>query len=334
MSTNYSSDEIFISTLNLLSSQLNRYLSIFILLFGTVGNLLNCLALSQRDLRSNPCASLFLASSIASLTTLIAGLSIHIVSGWGADLTGTVGWVCKLRIFMIYVSRTIASWLITMATIDRWLSSSLNVHLRRISSLRNAQRAMIIVTITSILAYSQVFYCYEANMINSPVKCSGKTPLCRLVFDIEMAFVSVIIPSLLMLTFGLLTIFNIRQSHMRRIQPATQSTINSNNQNNSQLSKKTDRSLLMMLSIQVVLLTLFSLPQVLHTLYTNIIRGQVRSPLQNTISSVVLNVFFLFSYMTNGMPFYIYTLSGGTVFRRALSNAMRELLRKLLCQRE
>ncbi|CAF5148963.1 unnamed protein product, partial [Rotaria sp. Silwood1] len=109
-----SSNTMIIITLSVISAQLNRYLSIVILLFGVVGNLLNCLALSQRTLRSNPCALLFLASSIASLITLISGVAVRLLAGWTIDLTDSIGWLCKFRIFILFSSRTTASWLIAM----------------------------------------------------------------------------------------------------------------------------------------------------------------------------------------------------------------------------
>jgi len=95
-----------VNSLNLLSHQLNRYLSIPILVFGTIGNILNCLALSQHTLRLNPCSFIFLASSIASLITLISGVAVRLLAGWSLDLTNTIGWLCKFRIFILFTFRT------------------------------------------------------------------------------------------------------------------------------------------------------------------------------------------------------------------------------------
>ncbi|CAF4337476.1 unnamed protein product, partial [Adineta steineri] len=123
-----SSNITFIDYVNQLSSDLDRYLSIGILLFGTIGNILNCLALSQRSLRSNPCVFFFLASSIASIITLISGVLVRLLSDWSLslDLTNTISWLCKVRVYILFNSRTIASWLIMLATCDRWLSSSVH----------------------------------------------------------------------------------------------------------------------------------------------------------------------------------------------------------------
>ncbi|CAF1201045.1 unnamed protein product [Adineta steineri] len=76
-----SSNTTLINYINYLSSDLDRYLSIGILLLGTIRNILNCLALSQQPLCSNPCVLFFLASSIASIITLISGVLVRLLSG-------------------------------------------------------------------------------------------------------------------------------------------------------------------------------------------------------------------------------------------------------------
>lgn len=328
-----SSNATVITTLNVVSIQLNRYLSIIIFLFGILGNLLNCLALSQRALRSNPCAFLFLASSIASIITLITGIAVRLLAGWTVDLTDTIGWICKLRIFVLFSSRTAASWLIATATIDRWLSSSINVRFRHLSTLKNAQRGIILIICLSTLLYAQIFYCYESNLINSPLKCYGKTTACRILIDVEFACISVILPSFLMLIFGLMTILRIRQTVRRQIQPITVTNVSltTNRNQRSQSSRKTDHYLLSMLFMQVILLTLFSLPQAIGNLYSNITLYQNRSHLNMAINQFVFNLFILLAYVTNGMPFYIYTLTGGTIFRKALFKRVRQFFRRIIC---
>ena len=328
------SDANIIAALNTIYPQLNRYLSIGILLFGTIGNLLNCVALSQRGLRSNPCASLFLASSIASLVTLIAGVAVRLLAGWSLDLTDTVPWLCKFRIFVLFTSRTIASWLIMLATFDRWLSSSIDARRRKMSSLKNAQRGMLLIVVLSCLAYAQIFYCYEANLINAPLKCYGKTIACRLLIDSEFTAISVLLPSILMLFFGMSTILNLRNNALRRVQPvtATLATKMGSDGRTLKRSKKTDHYLFLMLLVQVILLTLFPLPQAIQNLYSNITRLVVRTPLQNAVNNFIFNLFLLLTYVTNGMPFYIYTLTGGSVFRKALFIALRDLFKRITCQ--
>ncbi|CAF4435588.1 unnamed protein product [Adineta steineri] len=90
MSSSSSSSADQILTLNNIVTQTNRYFATFIFIFGCVGNILNIFVLSQKTLRSNPCAILFLYSSIAALISLIAGLSPRVLSSITIDLSDTV----------------------------------------------------------------------------------------------------------------------------------------------------------------------------------------------------------------------------------------------------
>lgn len=334
MSTNSSTNNLII-TLNTLSPYLNRYLSIGILVFGTIGNVLNCLALSQRTLRSNPCSFFFLTSSMASLVTLISGVLVRLLAGFSADLTDTVNWLCKLRIFVLFDSRTIASWLIMLATFDRWLSSCINASRRQKSSLKNARHGVIIVILLSSLAYAQIFYCYEANLTNAPLRCYGRTTWCRLLIDSEFTALSILLPSSLMFVFGIMTIINLRQTAFRRVQPVTITAgqvTTAQTTGGASRSKKRDHYLLLMLCVQVILLTLFSLPQAIQNLYANATRFEIRSPTYIAVNNFVFNLFLLLTYVTNGMPFYIYTLTGGSIFRKALVQSIINLTRIITCR--
>ncbi|CAF3901774.1 unnamed protein product [Rotaria sordida] len=133
------SNESLIALLNNISTQLTRYFGIFIIIFGIAGNTINICVLSQRPLRLNPCAWLFLTSSIANGIGILAGLIYRILSTWSADLTNTNSYLCKLRAFVLFDAITIGSWLIMLATVDRWLSSNTNAGQRQRSTLKNAQ---------------------------------------------------------------------------------------------------------------------------------------------------------------------------------------------------
>jgi hypothetical protein len=316
---------------------LNRYFSIVIFIFGTIGNILNFLIFSQPNLRSNPCALFFLFSSFASLSFIYAGLTTRMLSGWAVDLTNTIGWLCKLRAFVLYTSRTVALWLIAMAAIDRWLSSHLNARYRQMSTVKNAYRSMILILSLSALVYAQLFYCHEANLINSPLKCYGHTDLCRIVTSMSDAFVTAAMPIMFMMIFGMMTISNVSQTQ-RRLQPTTMSTLYSANTGTltnlarpERRSRKTDRHLLVMLLFQVIILTLLTLPFTVVEVYSSLTVTQYKTPLQTAIVNFVFNFALLLIYLCCGTPFYIYTLCGGSVFRSALWNIVKNAGRMMRC---
>ncbi|CAF1232249.1 unnamed protein product [Adineta ricciae] len=327
-----------ITLLSNASTQINRYLAIFIFLFGTIGNIFNILVLTQKSLRSNPCTWLFLLSSIAFLISILAGVVSRFLSTWGADLTNTNQFLCKFRIFFILSSLTAGYWLIMLATVDRWLSSSVDANRRRISTLKNAQRGAALIIILSLLLRVLELICYEANLTDAPLKCYLKTALCAILADLSFALITILCPLLLMLIFGLMIISNVRQTRAR-LQPtpvtidsrATKNTtISTGNEQQSQ-QRRMDRHLLVMLLVQVVLLLVITLPFAISKLYTTITRDRVKSTLQNITESFIFNLFLVLLFVASGMPFYIYTLTGGHVFRRTLFNLMQTFIQKLKC---
>ena len=338
MSLPSSSDASFIAYLNSTATQLNRYFGILIILFGVLGNVANILVLSQRALRSNPCAWLFLVSSIANAIGLFTSISSRVFSTWAIDLTTTNAFLCKFRAFIMFDATTIGFWLIALATVDRWLLSSINVNRRQRSTLKTAQRCTILIVVISTASQAPIPYCFEANLTNTALKCDLKTQLCGLIADLSFAVITILSPLLVMTTFGLMTIANVRQVQSR-LQPLnvitggtithTRLTVASGQQHQR---KKTDRQLLIMLFVQVVLIILFTLPLAIMRLYLRITTNTPKPTLQRAIETFIFNLFLLLYYMTCGMPFYINTLSGGRVFRKALFSMMNILGRKIMCR--
>ncbi|UJR19402.1 hypothetical protein I4U23_022532 [Adineta vaga] len=334
-----SSDTDLIAVLNIISTEINRYFAIFILLFGFIGNICNILVLSRKPLRLNPCTWLFLISSISFLITILSGIISRFLSTWEADLTNTNQFLCKFRAFVVFDSTTIAFWLILLATIDRWLSSSINANRRRMSTLKNAQRGAIIIIILSSLIQIQQFICFEANLTNTPLKCYSKTVICAIISDLCFALITILSPLCLMLIFGLMIISNIRQSRARVQQTsitvdslAAQHTTTISSVHQAQ-QRKMDRHLLIMLFVQVLVLLVFTFPLSISKLYSTITRNNVKSTLQNTIENFIFNLFLLFIFIASGMPFYIYTLSGGQVYRQTLFSFINTLIRNITFRR-
>jgi hypothetical protein len=229
-----------------------------------------------------------------------------------------------LRTFVVFASRTLAYCLLALAAIDRWLSSCTDVRRRQLSSLKNAQQGMIIILIFSCLLYIQMFYCYGANLVNAPLQCYGKTITCRLVTDLTYAFAANIIPLIIMLYFGLMTIINIRQSQLR-VKNMNMANISGTITSSQQRSKKTNHYLFIMLFVQVILFGVFTLPQNIQKFIALGQTNQIKSALDNAITNFIFNFCLLFAYLANGMSFYIYTLFGGSVFRKELLKLVQEI---------
>lgn len=316
-----------INSLDYLSQQLNRYLAIIIFIFGVIGNTLNCCILSQRVLRTNPCALLFLTSSFVDLISIIFGLTTRILAGWNLDPTATNNFACKLRVFIVFSTRTMAIWLIAFATVDRWLLSSTNFHRRQKSKLENIERGIFLTITLSILFYIHMLDCYEANLIDTPLKCYGKNRQCRLLTDLTYTLITIVLPSMVMIIFGLLIVSNIRHLR-RRIQTVTIVSIIIVTRERDFKLRRTDRQLLRMLFIQIILLISFCIPQAIQKFYITFRSFERMSRQETILNHFLYNIEVLIAFIASGMPFYLYTLTGGTIFRRASFEFIQETRQK------
>ncbi|CAF3394224.1 unnamed protein product [Rotaria socialis] len=260
------------------------------------------------------------------------------IGGWTTNPTNYIGVVCKLRAFLVFSTRTIATWLMVLATTDRWLLSSMDAHRRQQSSLKNAKLWTAIIVILSVALYAQQLYCYEANLIDTPLKCYGKTIVCRYLTDLSLAIVTVSIPIFLMFVFGLLVISNVRQSQRRirtlqlgSVGATTNRPVASNSENSAgKFRQKTEHSLLRMLFAQVILIGIFTLPLCLDKFYSSF-SGDDGSPVVLAVNAFVYDLSILVYDISNGITFYVYTLCGGTVFRKALYDFIMSMKLKMRC---
>ncbi|CAF1072146.1 unnamed protein product [Didymodactylos carnosus] len=306
-----------ILNLNTISTELVRYLSICILLCGTTGNVLNLIVFFQPSLRSNPCSIYFFSSSISSLLALYSGLITRILGTYQFDPTNESSVQCKIRSFLLVSSFTTSTWLIALASVDRYFISCQNIQRRRLSSLKVAYYLIGILTVFSTLIYAEVFYCFEGNLLSppSPLPCYSKNYPCRLYNDLTFAIIFVLTPCLLMFIFGYLTILNIRKLH-RAVGPATRNH-NNNNHKDTKNIKKSDRQLIQMLLVHVLLLTMLASPTAVQRLYATFTINIVKSQLSLTIENFIYQLFLLFTFISMSMPFYLYLLTG-TLFRQTL----------------
>ncbi|CAF1270945.1 unnamed protein product [Rotaria magnacalcarata] len=324
-----STTDLRIILINNISLQLNHYITLFVFLFGTVGNVLNIIVLSQPLLRRTPCAFYFLGSSVASLGIILIGLPSRMIAGKISDLTHTSSYLCKLRIFLLYSFRTTSAWLLVFATIDRWCSSSTKIHRRRLSSHKTAGNNIIIIVTVSFVLWIESMFCYDADVEQAPIKCYGKSNSCRIYNDVVYASSTIAIPSVFMLIFGLLTIRNISRS--RRASRAffnTDLNLVQVNRRKRKSTRRTEVSLTCMLLLQVVLLTLCSVPQAIHQFYLTFTIDVSKSPLRVAIENFIVNFNFSLTYIGNAIPFYIYTLNS-TVFRQTLIRLVHSTIRQL-----
>ena len=310
----------FILNLINIQKQTFRYFPILLLLFGTIGNLISCLVFAQPALRKNPCAIYFLAASLANIVYL-ATLTSLMLDAWDEtlNLMSTVSGICKFTMLIILTSRTLSLWFIVLATVDRYLVSSADQNRRQMSSLKGSHRSIFIACLLALAIWAEAIYCFDANLIGTPIKCYTTSNACRLYNDINLALVSIIIPSIVMLVFGGLTIKNIHQSR-QRINPSTSmATVASSR------SRKTEQNLTRMLLTQVFLTVILNLPQAIFTFYLTMTFDQPKTPVQGVLNGLIYNILLLFPFISCCVSFLLYTLSG-KIFRQTFVQVAKQIL--------
>jgi hypothetical protein len=252
---------------------------------------------------------------LIDLISILIGLPTRILAGWGLDPTATNSPICKLRAFIVFSTRTMAIWLITLATVDRWLLSSLDIHRRQMSTVKNVQRSIILTVTFSSIFYIHMLFCYEANLVDSPLQCYAKTQVCCFATDMIYALITNAIPLVLMIVFGLMTISNVHHAHIC-VQNVASISINTSTKTKDLKYKKIDHHLFRMLLVQIFLLIFLCIPQVIQKFHLTFRPFGNVSKLDDAIRTFLYNITLLLAFIASGMPFYIYTLTGGTVFRK------------------
>ena len=191
--------------------QFNRYVPIPLFLLGIVGNVLNLFILKRPSLRSNPCSVCFMAASSVNILVLFDGLIPRTLLSFDKDIADTSDFFCKIKYYVIYTSSALSSWFIVLATIDRYLSSSLDAGKRRWSSLRQTQWRILGFSIFAAIFFVDKLLCFVSNIPNEILKCNAMKGVCRTYHDFSYIVVYSLTPCILLAVFGALTIVNIRK---------------------------------------------------------------------------------------------------------------------------
>jgi hypothetical protein len=293
----------------------NKSLSSLYIMFmvaGTVGNVLNIILFKQRHLRTlSPGITFLLAASVANLVDIYTFILSQIFSKFNIAPALYSSSYCKLQIYLYYTSFCLSSWYMVGCCADRFFASSQSAVVRRYSSIRTTHRIVLAITITLLLVYSPILYCYDANQIQKPSPCYPQNRVCEMI-DLTFYFIFQSIgPPVCILILGIGTFMHIRQGrHVRQniTNTVTVSVIPVTSTNTRNI-KKDKRSILYMLIAQVILYIVCSLPLLAFKIYSNIPLSIIKSDVRLSVENIIQNVGIWFSFVDKIFSFYIYTLS-------------------------
>jgi hypothetical protein len=276
--------------LDVITDQINRYGTLCLLLCSLIGNVFSCIVFSRRDLRSKPCCVCFLAAALVNLIVCVTAFTPRILNGWNnaADLSERISALCRLLMFMLFTARCMVAWIIALASVDRYLISSRSTRRRQMSNLKNAYRSLVLICVMSLLVWSEVFFCFDANLVGTPIKCYTTSDACQIYNNLAHALLTILVPATVMLVFGFATIENIRRSRLVAPVSMPEQTVSRN--------RRTESSLTKMLVMQVLVLTLCSLPLAVMTLYLSATFYRQKSLERHRVEGFVFNIVLLMQF--------------------------------------
>ena len=238
--------------------QYTIYVGSFLLLMGTVGNVLNVfIFVSVRTYRTTPCTFYFLVGLTHDIGQLLINLTTRIISaGYGVNITGTLTIWCKARFFLICAFATVSLTCSCLAVVDQFLATSRSARLRAWSKIHLAHRIATGVLIIGWLV-SIPWLIYQDISLSSHLCVITSATLNTFLPIYSLVFFSTI-PVLVMVTFGCLTYRNIRQTTALNLQGA-------------------DRQLARMICVQVILVAVFEIPYGIFNAYSLSTAGIVKS---------------------------------------------------------
>ncbi|CAF3380512.1 unnamed protein product [Rotaria sp. Silwood1] len=132
-------------TLELIEVYLIRHVCIALLIFGTLGNILNFCIFTRSKLRSVSCSWYFVAATCSNFIALYMGCLIRVLATFDVNprtpLESAI--YCKVRSYFTYGNLSLSIWLVVGACIDRWASSCISVRIRSISRVKTAKRIIL-----------------------------------------------------------------------------------------------------------------------------------------------------------------------------------------------
>ena len=199
------------ATLQIIANKINFYVPIVIVTVGVIGSVCNLITFTALKLRKNSCAFYFLIATLFELSYITFGLLSSSASAlFGSNLSSTDRIYCKVRAYLVYAIGLMPTYLILLASVDRFMSSSAHARLRAFSQIKVAYRATVGAIVTAFVSCVHVPIIYDLRP-----RCSSLRGALAMFDSMFVVFWLGVIPHVLMLIFGFLTLANIRRTKRR-----------------------------------------------------------------------------------------------------------------------
>ena len=274
------------------------YIPPFLIVFGTIGNILSFLIFSRPALRSSHVAFYFRVVAISDTLALNMGL----IPNWFRDmkivnLFPPQNVVCRLKLYSKYVLADFPVWILVLMTIERFISVYSPLGVRNICTRRRVRFSVFVVVLAVLVINVPVLILFGGSkngcFLIYPKLASTVWPLVDLT-------VYCLLPFLIMLTSNSAIIYLVGSRRREFIQDRV----------GNNLAAMT--ATLIVVCIVFIVLTL---PFVVYSVLVKVYMHTKIPPWFN-IFHIVASIL---RYVNNSVNFLLYSLSGKP-FRRELYN--------------
>lgn len=306
------------SSFVVLSSTIHKIVLSFYIIFGLIGNIFNILLFQSAALRQTSTSFYLLSESISNLIVVCLTLPIRLLSdGFGLNVTDYSLLSCQLISYIYFTCLALPPIFTTLACVDRWAASCVEVNRRRFANKSMAKRMIPLAIIFCGLIYAPIFVTFDMSTDPPPPFCSIslKYAFCGLIYYL---LTYSIIPPGFMIGFTIGVILHIRRKRtgIVHVAPPVGQSI-SNDSHSTRGNRRRLSPMQFMLICQAFSECLLTLPFSL----TNILSLFVDYDQHFLMIYSYTRLLLFISYVSS---FYIFTLSS-KLYREEFKKFIRRL---------
>ena len=137
----------------------SSYLSILIVVFGTVGNGLTLLMMTSRQCRKSSFTVYITALAVVDIIVLwVWPFSYWLFDTFEIDIEGSHSAICKLSTLMTYWGQQVASWLVVALTVERFYCTHFPIQTRFYCHQKTGMKVVSALITVLLLINSHILY--------------------------------------------------------------------------------------------------------------------------------------------------------------------------------
>ena len=272
-----------------------------IVTIGLVGNCLSVIVMLRERFRGNTISLFFIALALADsaylLVNYLTNMFVKILSGF--DIRDSSEFLCKATLYLLYVSKAFASWVIVAVSVERLMLVAIPLKAKVLFTITRVRVLIICLLLSNLILYLYIPILYSIQHENINPGCNFSDDLWKLNRNLNMLDMVIysIIPSCLILVSNSVLYYSLKY---RTYQHTT----------TDGESHPTFTTTLVIVSLAHIFLTL---PLSIFLVYETNIHPRQKS---DSLGELYIGLYVL-CVSNNAVNFILYCLSG-TTFRSEL----------------